>query len=477
MKKLLSVFAAAAVLFGLVSCDNLPDELNMHDSAGEFEGYSITGEGANGLGWNGAGDYALVRDGDVYTVDLVAASSKIIFCFVKTGGAWTDQINGDVMTGKTLPAGITYEAVDNNNGGFNATLNNLVTGASYTLKVSGNPTAVEISLDGPEGVDPATFYTLFYTEADGSNESKTFENADKRSVMKAMAKGSDKYTFSFIALADETLKYKIDNLVVPTLKETEYSLPVEKNTEYEITVDAKTFAVTEATIDLLKNVEVISNNAHDYDFYAEGNQFVATRSEILFYVNRKAGNSSFGWGNKETLSVDANGDGSVTLSYVESKKDPEANAVKITGLKAGTCYALELTEDSDNKIKATISLVLPYSFEGAVLKGGWEGWWQDSYTMTADAIQEFEVTASGDSDEHPASGNKFGMYNPDNNWKLSNLELGTRTEMEYSETKVDDCTLKDNWEKGATYTIKIELTDDTPGSPKAFITITKKSVN
>lgn len=428
MKKLLSVFAAAAVLFGLVSCDNLPDELNMHDSAGEFEGYSITGEGANGLGWNGAGDYALVRDGDVYTVDLVAASSKIIFCFVKTGGAWTDQINGDVMTGKTLPAGITYEAVDNNNGGFNATLNNLVTGASYTLKVSGNPTAVEISLDGPEGVDPATFYTLFYTEADGSNESKTFENADKRSVMKAMAKGSDKYTFSFIALADETLKYKIDNLVIPTLKETEYSLPVEKNTEYEITVDAKTFAVTEATIDLLKNVEVISNNAHDYDFYAEGKQFIATRSEILFYVNRKAGNSSFGWGNKETLSVDANGDGSVTLSYVESKKDPEANAVKITGLKVGTCYALELTEDSDNKINATISLVPLADFTGMKFKGAFDGWdeangwkgteltkkddgtWTVDFTVTKETA-DFEFGIYGDGDNKWCNGETITVGN------------------------------------------------------------------
>ena len=384
MKKLLSVFAAAAVLFGLVSCDNLPDELNMHDSAGEFEGYSITGEGADGLGWNGAGDYALVRDGDVYTVDLVAKSSKIIFCFVKTGGAWTDQINGDVMTGKTLPAGITYEAVDNNNGGFNATLNNLVTDAKYTLKVSGNPTAVEISLDGPEGVDPATFYTLFYTEADGSNESKTFENADKRSVMKAMAKGPDKYTFSFIALADETLKYKIDNLVVPTLKETEYSLPVEKNTEYEITVDAKTFAVTDATIDLLKNAEVISNNAHDYDFFAENitGKFVATRSEVLFYINRKAGNSSFGWGNKETLSVDANGDGSVTLSYVESKEDPEANAVKITGLKPGNCYTLSLNEVSDNKVEAEIVLVplVDLNSPKLGLNGNMNGWGHQDFT-------------------------------------------------------------------------------------------------
>ena len=115
-----------------------------------------------------------------------------------------------------------------------------------------------------------------------------------------------------------------------------------------------------------------------------------------------------------------------------------------------------------------------YSFEGAVLKGGWEGWWKDERTMTADAIQEFEVTASGDSDEHPASGNEFGMFKSDNNWAVSNLELGTRTEMKYSSTKVDNCTLKDGWEKGATYTIKIELTDDTPGSPKAFITITKK---
>ena len=361
-----------------------------------------------------------MRNGDVYTVDLVAKSSKITFCFVKTGGAWTDQIYGDVMTGKTLPAGITYEAVDNNNGGFNARLNNLVTDASYTLKVSGNPTAVEISLVGPEGVDPATFYTLFYTEADGSNESKTFENADKRSVMKAMAKGSDKYTFSFIALADETLKYKIDNLVVPTLKETEYSLPVEKNTEYEITVDAKTFAVTDATIDLLKNAEVISNNAHDYDFYAERitDKFIATRSDILFYVNRKAGSSAYGWGNKETLSVDANGDGSVTLSYVESKEDPEANAVKITGLKPGNCYTLALTKDSDYKINATISLKPLADFTGMKFKGSFDGWdeangWAGTeLTKKDDGTWTVDFTVTKETADF-----KFGIYgNGDDKW-------------------------------------------------------------
>ena len=89
--------------------------------------------------------------------------------------------------------------------------------------------------------------------------------------------------------------------------------------------------------------------------------------------------------------------------------------------------------------------------------------------MTAEKTQEF-TTIVGD---HDASGNQFGIFNPDNNWAVSNLELGKRTEMQYSATKVENSTMKENWEVGATYKIKIELTDDSVSAPKAYITISK----
>lgn len=174
----------------------------------------------------------------------------------------------------------------------------------------------------------------------------------------------------------------------------------------------------------------------------------------------------------------------VPLIYYSGDAGEDGKNAVITGLPYKTGYKFRVTvkilDASSKKISVSCAAMeeIPaeayeapkaYSFNGAVLKGGWEGWWADAKTMNADKTQEF-TTIVGD---HKASGNEFGIFNPDNNWAVSNLELGKRTEMKYSAEKVGNSTMKEDWEVGATYKIKIELTDNSGVSPKAYITISK----
>lgn len=174
----------------------------------------------------------------------------------------------------------------------------------------------------------------------------------------------------------------------------------------------------------------------------------------------------------------------VPLIYYSGDAGEDGKNAVITGLPYKTGYKFRVTvkilDASSKKISVSCAAMeeIPaeayeapkaYSFKGAVLKGGWEGWWADAKTMTAEKTQEFTTIVG----KQKASGNQFGIFNPDNNWAVSNLELGKRTEMKYSAEKVENCTMKENWEVGATYKIKIELTDDSGVSPKAYITISK----
>lgn len=174
----------------------------------------------------------------------------------------------------------------------------------------------------------------------------------------------------------------------------------------------------------------------------------------------------------------------VPLIYYSGDAGEDGKNAVITGLPYKTGYKFRVTvkilDASSKKISVSCAAMeeIPaeayeapkaYSFNGAVLKGGWEGWWADAKNMNAAKTQEFTTIVG----EHPASGNEFGIFNPDNNWAVSNLELGKRTEMQYSAEKVGNSTMKEKWEVGATYKIKIELTDDSGVSPKAYITISK----
>lgn len=183
----------------------------------------------------------------------------------------------------------------------------------------------------------------------------------------------------------------------------------------------------------------------------------------------------------ETVAI-APGEDFADMVY-STEADP--THVQISGLSTNSEYKITLKiVDADKlvlscKIELTKAGEAPteYSWADLTLKGGWEGWWADQHTLTAEAVQEFTVTGASDGESsHAVNGNKFGIFGTGANvWYVENLVLGTRTEMQFTGGTGSDSTLSENWKEGATYTIKLELTDNSAEAPKAYITITEKN--
>ena len=531
MKKLLSVFAAAAVLFGFASCSG-----DMHDSVvsslyaeGDFcekdgdttvrvkfnmtpgsdtEQTYVFKYDSKMTAWggsNGTVNFKIVRDETGWLKDW----------------GWLKDTKVELSVNSTEWLDLEGRGGSNDNPG-NIVLKDLVVGNSYKLILKYDAPAEKVSIKCTGAVTDYPILKAHIVDAADGKE-LTDALADDNSDVILVRSGTSYSSEIFVPTKDGKIEYYLTNGYLywgadgemSTTKPTDdYFVGEWKFDEnnadfpYSFFVDANNFAdsakfnsdVRIYDTSILSNADIIGLNgdwdngkklsfidgvSYTYDFTAGGE----TES---FVIRENAGTWNPRWfagipaGKDKPATAKLADDievdkDSVEAVYYEADPGLAGSNLTIKGLSEKSVYTITIKiENAANKIisiscKLKQYVVPPkYSFEGAVLKGGWEGWWKDERTMTADAIQEFEVTASGDSDEHPASGNQFGMFKPDNNWAVSNLELGTRTEMKYSSTKVDNCTLKDGWEKGATYTIKIELTDDTPGSPKAFITITKK---
>ena len=176
-----------------------------------------------------------------------------------------------------------------------------------------------------------------------------------------------------------------------------------------------------------------------------------------------------------------------TPIYYTSDPGMDGNNIKITGLPIGTGHkfliTIKIVDEASHKLAVSCAANenIPaseydpanfvYSFEGLSLKGGWEGWWADAHTLTSSATQTIVTVTGG---EHEASGNEWGIFGSGSNlWSVTNLTFGTRTEMTYVSEGGDNSTMAEDWEEGVTYTIKLELTDNTLNAPKAFVTITK----
>lgn len=355
MKKLLSFLAAGALALGLIGCSG-----DLHDSAGEFDGYSITGEGFSEANpsWNGAGSEKLLSDGDAYSVKITPTGSTVIFCLVKTGGNWTGQINGDKISATSdIPSGIEYESADNGNGGYNAVLKNLVAGTIYTLKFGGNTGAVQISLTGADGIDASAFYISFYTIKDGKvNESKNFANKDKKAVGNKM----ENKKFSFVSGYTETLFYSVENAVTGEIYSNKKEFVSGKEYSFEVKGGANSFSVEEKDVGIFEHAELISNRGHDYDFYKEMKfektiYFESDGNPFKFYLKRDSSGDMF-W---DTGSIEL--DKELSLRYVDNRnveadgnfKAKEVSYVSMPAFENEKWYSLSFlgTEADELKVK------------------------------------------------------------------------------------------------------------------------------
>ena len=169
-------------------------------------------------------------------------------------------------------------------------------------------------------------------------------------------------------------------------------------------------------------------------------------------------------------------DSKATKMVARNKDSGETNMV-IEGLSANSEYKLVITIDGSDvyaQVVLTKEGTAPtaYTFEGLELKGGWEGWWADKIVLGKEKTVTFTTASTKEND---SSGNEWGLFpeGSGNVWVVSDLVLGERTEMTYTSAGGGNSTMAEDWDNDATYTIELELTDDTLAAPKAFVTITK----
>ena len=156
MKKILSVFAAAAMLLGFASCSG-----DLHDDVKApidlSTGYYLVG---NMNGWNEKEPIAFEDNTEVpgtYVVKFQATEAEIAFAFIPQPGKWDGQIGGNLMVAGTLPANAKYESKDNGNGGFNGTVSGLEVKANYKMVVTPNDDGT-LKLDVSSNVPPTPVY-------------------------------------------------------------------------------------------------------------------------------------------------------------------------------------------------------------------------------------------------------------------------------------------------------------------------------
>lgn len=201
MKKILSVFAAAALLFGFASCSG-----DLHDKVVtklEFgSDYYLAGDMTN---WEKGPLIPMTADESdpaKFWAVFDATGEAQNFCFTKDA-SWTGQIGGDLISAGTLGKDIKYESKDNGFGGFNANLSGLVSGNTYKLVATATN-------DGTIQIDCAESKAPNYFLLDGFYLKGSFDKDwafDKKKVLmdgvKDTATGDVTYKVTIIATNTE----------------------------------------------------------------------------------------------------------------------------------------------------------------------------------------------------------------------------------------------------------------------------------
>ena len=202
MKKILTgVIAAAALLFGFVSCSG-----DLHDKVVtklEFgSDYYLAGDMTN---WEEGPLIPMTADESdpaKFWAVFDATGEAQNFCFTKDA-SWTGQIGGNLISAGTLGKDIKYESKDNGFGGFNANLSGLVSGNTYKLVATATN-------DGTIQIDCAESKAPNYFLLDGFYLKGSFDKGwafDKKKVLmdgvKDTATGDVTYKVTIIATNTE----------------------------------------------------------------------------------------------------------------------------------------------------------------------------------------------------------------------------------------------------------------------------------
>ena len=518
MKKIFSVFAAVAMLFGFASCSG-----DLHD----YE-YNETC-----IGLYLAGDIQADKDnrGKLKYVDETTqtyefkydssvntywggAKGTINFKLCTDATTWKQDFGGKMDIPVFLNLNDDFVTLEprnaaNSNPG-NIKVENLIDGKTYKIVVNYDAANLiaKVKIEG-ESID---FPTLRVVTKDGKSLSMVREGTTYKYVFTPTEDGKIEYY-----VTNGYLYYSIEDTIdgevagvdveaeVPSWTTFNYTAGKEYVLQVSTAYDKGSAVTMYAGINdttILAKADVIGG----WDGWAAGHKlekvsedtyqidFTASASTFEFAVREKAGSWDTRWfggipegkGKPATPTLmDDVEVGGAAISAVYYDKDPgfDGKNIVIKGLSKDSIYTIVIQiKDASKKeiavsckLKQAVEAPSEYSWKGLTLKGGWEGWWKDTKTLTDEATQEYTFTAALDTDEHPATGKEFGIFGPkDNLWEVKGLVLGTRTEMTFKDANGTNSTMAEDWVAGATYKFKLELTDNSVDAPKAYITVTKE---
>ena len=512
MKKLLSFLAAGALALGLIGCSG---DLHDYEANEECIGLYLAGDVQKDK--DNRGKLTFV-DANTQTYKFTYDSTKhnywggakgtINFKLVTDATTWTQDFGWKKDTPVFLSLNddfLTLQARDaaNSNPG-NIKVENLINGKEYVITVNYDaPNKVaKVKIEGPS-ID---FPTLKLVDSDGNEYPLTREGPTYSYVWTPAKAGS----MSFY-VTNGYLYYDADGNVNTKKPDTEDYIKVsyEANKEYIVRIetaydkDAKVkieTGINDKSIlgradviggwdgfDAGHKLEKVSDDTYQIDFTASASTFeFAVREKAGSWDTRWFGGIPEGKGKPATPTLmDDVEVGGAAKSAVYYDKDPglDGKNIVIKGLSKDSIYTIVIQIKDASKKEIAVSCKLKqavegpteYSWKGLTFKGGWEGWWKDTATLTDAAVQEYTFTAATETDEHPATGNEFGIFGVGKNlWEVKDLVLGTRTEMTFKDANGTNSTMAENWVAGATYKFKLELTDNSVDAPKAYITVTKE---
>ncbi len=364
-------------------------------------------------------------------------------------------------------------------------LDGAIEGEEYVLRAKYNAAAgtLELKLDGTKN-DPAGVKFVFAADYDNFPA----KDANGKDLSYSMSRAGKTYTYQFVSIADETISFDVTNDMQGKLGSK--SLDVKTNVEYKITVDIadgiSNAKISTEVVDMLKDANVNANwkyadAASSYTKKVESDVilFVSEREEIDFTVLRHDGGV---WGKDNTATITLNEVTPVTLKYYPLKEASKAETVKVKGLKVGNLYRLSLNKNNDDfSLSADVKDEI-FTLKDCTLKGAWDGWWQNSVTLTDKADQEYTVQSTGAHDLDGVNG-QFGIYNSSDKNILGgeDIEFGKRTRLTWyplgkpsKEGLGQNNSMKKAFDRTKKYTIKLEITDTSDLlNPVVYITVTE----
>ena len=268
-------------------------------------------------------------------------------------------------------------------GPSNIQIDGAVMNEEYTIRVKYSGNKVSVKIEGLSE-DPTEMKINIV------GESKNFPAKDKngKDLTYKMSKAGKVYTYQFISVAEETLKFNLSNpmygtfyasstedgeLELESAGKENLSYDVKKNVEYKITVDLSSVlkpTIKVEIVDMLKDAKINANwiyadNSYTEKIEKDAYQFIARREEIDFTVVRHDGSV---WGQDTAASVGIDSD-SVSLKF-NSEKTETVKTVKVKNLKVGSCYKFILEKDNDAfTLSAKVILVPLADYSGSDLVG------------------------------------------------------------------------------------------------------------